>query len=82
MMSDLPSVVGVDKLEYADDVALVCSGDHINKILPKLQKQLDALVAWTQDWGLLINPSKIEAMVFTNKKKLVEPPSLCLPIYN
>lgn len=76
MMRDIPSEFEVHRSEFADDVAVYISGHDVEHISARIQEQIDLFYRWTRAWGLTVNPSKIKAMIFTNKR--ITPPELTI----
>ena len=70
MMKDIPHTEGVHNLEYADDIAFMCSGTTVQEICCNLEIHLDKFYKWTKTWGLQINLGKTKAMFFSRKTTL------------
>ena len=70
-VNDLPRVISTNCLMFCDDVKI------FHKIVsPKdviaLQKDLDAVARWADDWRLKLNASKCKAFKITLKRKFVD----------
>ena len=50
---------------FADDVALWCTHRSIDKAALGVQKALNDIAAWSQNWGLPISAQKSTSVVFT-----------------
>lgn len=57
---------------YADDVAIVYTGERISTLSSKMQRGLDIIQEWCEDNQLSVNPKKTEIVLFTRKRKLGE----------
>lgn len=60
---------GVTTVGYADDVAILVTGDHPRQMTSRLQKALDIVQEWCTSQLLGINPSKTEIVLFTRKRR-------------
>jgi len=58
------------KQAYADDAVNLASGIDIGVIAGQLQKGLNITQRWCKEVGLSVNPRKVEALIFTRKKKI------------
>ncbi|XP_048511339.1 uncharacterized protein LOC125500980 [Athalia rosae] len=54
---------------YADDIALVVTGDHPQRMTNRMQKALDLVEDWCTSQSLRINPGKTEMVLFTRKRR-------------
>ncbi len=54
---------------YADDSATYTSGKNITKIFKSMQKTLDKIASWCNEWGFKLSPSKSTLIIFTRNKK-------------
>ena len=61
---------GVKLVAYADDVVVLARGKFLNTLSELMQGALGKLLTWAEKWGLGINPSKTEMVLFTRKHKL------------
>jgi len=50
--------------KFADDLVAVSTGNSCAEIAVSLQKAVDDLVAWTEEWGMTLNVSKTKVMMF------------------
>jgi ribonuclease HI len=55
---------------YADDLALTSTGVDEGTVYANMQSALDRTVDWGRQQGLTFNPSKTQAMMVTNKRKI------------
>ncbi len=53
--NDLTDNLKIDHLLHADDVKLIASGKQV----PDHQRSLVASSKWSEDWGLILNSSKV-----------------------
>ena len=58
----------------ADDTSLACSVSNVNDIEGILNHELDMLSTWSKQWLVSFNPTKTEAILFSNQN--VQNPSL------
>ena len=65
MISDIPRVEGVTLSEYADDLLIYAADTDKTKVGNMIQKQIDCLFRWTEEWGFTLNPQKTKAMLHT-----------------
>lgn len=65
---DIPSEPGVHLALYADDTAVYTSAVNIKFAIPRLQRGLNRVVEWCQQWNIKINNNKTQAIVFTKRK--------------
>jgi len=68
LLSDLPKIEGVTYSEFADDLAIYCSGREAGEVVLRMQSALDSLHDWTLNWGQSISTLKTKAMYFTNRR--------------
>ena len=47
---------------YADDTAIVVTDSSFEKAKKQLQEELNIIIRWSHDLGLIINPKKIKTM--------------------
>jgi len=52
---------------FADDTLLYSSSIRITAAVKKLQRQIDIVQPWLNQWRITINPSKTTTILFTNK---------------
>ena len=74
-LNDLISTTSpnVKAVQYADDLALICSEDSLILDQKRLQTNLNRLDQWTTDWSMKVNATKTTYMVFglSNKEQTV-----------
>ncbi len=54
---------------YADDLAIVIQGKHLNTVADIMQGSVRLMDSWCKTKGLSANPKKIEVILFTRKRK-------------
>lgn len=59
----------VDVSLYADDLALVYTGDDFDDCEREMQKALDALAEWTERWRMEVACEKTEQLLFCRRRK-------------
>jgi ribonuclease HI len=68
MINDLKlNIPGVELSLFADDSATYKSGKNLNKIVNDIQRGLDEVTRWCDNWGLKISPAKSCGVIFTNR---------------
>ena len=71
------TLLGYDVIGYADDVVLVIRGKFDSTLSDRLQSALNCTLAWCEQEGLTINPTKTVIIPFTNRRKHdLRPPTL------
>jgi ribonuclease HI len=63
---------------YADDAALLCSGENLGQIYMYLQRALDKVSMWSVQHGLTFSAAKSVTVCFTLKRKFRIPKPLTL----
>ncbi len=72
-LNDLPSVLTKSKsFLYADDTAIVCTGQSLQDIVGTLQGELELATTWFSDNKLSLNLKKTKTMFFGTAHKLKE----------
>lgn len=66
---------------FADDIAIWTTANTTKKIQKTLQDRLNEITKWARKWGVNFSPSKTQAIIFTNKLKVI-PPKLLLNSVN
>jgi len=64
---DIPKVPRGELALYADDTTIFAKSMNLTQLVKYLQEGLDLYSNWARDWGISVNPSKSQAMLFTNK---------------
>ena len=59
----------VEAIGYADDVLLMIKGWNIGTMVDLMQKELDRVVEWGKNNGLVFNPEKTKVVTFTRSTK-------------
>ena len=68
MMSSIPHCTEVSMSEYADDILIYSSSSNIQDVTKNIQKQINLLVKWFENWGFRLNENKTKAMMMTLKR--------------
>ena len=63
-------MANADVFLYADDTAIVCSGDDKNQIVSDMTKHLEAASTWLNDHRLSLNLNKTKCMFFVTTPRL------------
>ena len=53
---------------FADDTALLCTGDTVEESTTSLQSAVNAVSSWTKRWNLQLNNSKSVHIDFSHKQ--------------
>ncbi len=64
---------GIKTIAFADDLTVLCTGHDAKTMAELIQRKLKVLESWSSKAGLEFNTAKSNAMMFTNKKKVVKP---------
>lgn len=67
------NILSISRL-FADDTSLACSASNINDLEGIMNHDLAVIANWSKQWLVSFNPSKTEAILFTNHN--VNNPSL------
>lgn len=65
--------MGVSVIAYSDDLLLLISGSVPSIIFDLMRDALEVVSGWCHGKGLSINPEKLQAVLFTNKRNLSLP---------
>jgi hypothetical protein len=65
---DLPTVEDATIATFADDTAILATGNKIEEAAVKLQRASDAVNKWTKKWRIRLNEMKSVNVNFTNQK--------------
>ena len=81
-MSDIPHSILFEIGEYADDIAIIITGDNIEEVHENTQNAIDTLETWARTWSLQFNSTKTKSMCFTKKRVMerLEEPEFTLKI--
>ncbi len=63
------NALGYTAQAYADDLAIVIQGKHLNIVADLMQGSLGVADSWCKSKGLSVNPEKTEVLLITRKKK-------------
>lgn len=68
-VSDIPDQVSDVKIsQYADDIAIWKTHKNIPFAIQKVQKSLNKIIAWCNQWGFQLSVPKTVAMLFSKKR--------------
>lgn len=62
---DIPKNDYTELFLFADDTAITSTAKNPDQITARLQRILDIVARWMQDWKIQINPAKTKAIFFT-----------------
>lgn len=65
---DIPQEEGTTIATFADDTAILATGNTAEEATKKLQRAVDKVSAWTKKWRIKLNESKSTHVNFTNRK--------------
>lgn len=65
--SDIPKNDGVLTATFADDTALLATGQDMQTTIAKLQSAINNVNSWTRKWRIKLNEGKSTHVNFTNK---------------
>ena len=65
---DLPNLEGTTIATFADDTAILATGNNISEATTKLQKTTNSVNNWTKTWRIKLNETKSVHVNFTNQK--------------
>lgn len=76
LVFDIPSLTerGLQILQYADDIAILCTRKSPRIIRRLMQRMIDMITEYLERNGMRINPTKTEAVFF--QKRMMEKPLL------
>ncbi len=63
------NALGYTAQAYADDLAIVIQGKHLNTVADLMQGSLRVVDSWCKTKVLSDNPEKTEVLLFTTKRK-------------
>ena len=66
LFENLPT--NVQSSLFADDGAIWTTSDNLNEATNNIQEALNAIVKWTDSWGLTLSENKTQAIIFTTKR--------------
>ena len=69
MINDMEVTPGVNLSLYADDSAVYKSGNNVNALMTDIQKSLNKIETWCDQWGFTISIKKTTAVIFTHRLK-------------
>jgi ribonuclease HI len=78
MINDFPAPAEKSKTAiFADDSSIWKSGRDLDAITRSLQKNLNKIQAWCNQWGFILSKEKTIAVIFTHKKP-INKANLCI----
>ncbi len=63
------NALGYTAQAYADDLAIVIQGKHLNTVADLMQGSPRVVDSWCKTKGLSVNPEETEVLLFTRKRK-------------
>ena len=66
-VNDIPVTQACQVTQYADDIAIYTSHRNPRYLESHLQKQVDALEDWCEDWLIKLNAKKTQLMIITRQ---------------
>ena len=72
-VNDIPVTPACQVTQYADDIAIYTSHRNPRYLEAHLQKQVDELEDWCEDWFIKLNAKKTQLMIITrqNSRKMI-----------
>ena len=72
-VNDIPVTPACQVTQYADDIAIYTSHRNPRYLEARLQKQVDELEDWCEDWFIKLNAKKTQLMIITgqNSRKMI-----------
>ena len=72
-VNDIPVTQACQVIQYADDIAIYTSYRNPRYLEAHLQKQVDELEDWCEDWFIKLNAKKTQLMIITsqNSRKMI-----------
>ena len=67
-INDVPKTSNCTIATFADDTAVLATGNSIEESTVKLQRTADNIATWTRKWRIKLNEEKSTYINFTNKK--------------
>lgn len=67
-INDVPKTTNCTIATFADDTAVMATGNSIEESTRKLQQAADNIATWTYKWRIKLNETKSTYINFTNKK--------------
>jgi len=66
-INDMPKEKEANIALFADDTVFFASGTTNNAAISRVQRQIDLALPWFKQWKISLNPSKTQAIMFTNR---------------
>ena len=73
-VNDIPTTPPCQCTQYADDIGIYTSHRNMNYLKTHLQKQIDDLEDWCEEWFIKLNPRKTQLIQISNKKSVSDLP--------
>jgi hypothetical protein len=67
-INDLSETLNCTIATFADDTAIMATGNTLDEPTTKLQRAADDIVTWTRKWRIKLNETKPTYINFTNQK--------------
>jgi len=71
-INDTPRTPGVHLALFADDTCIYATDRKESYVLRKLQRGLNAMEEWCEQWNIKINENKTRAVCFSRRLRRVE----------
>ena len=68
----MPKTNHVKIAQFADDIAIYYSNKNFKCLTRRIQEESKVIIGYFKNWKLNTNPSKSEAILFTNKYKYLK----------
>jgi ribonuclease HI len=68
MINDFPESLNIENMLFADDSAVFKSGRNLKFIVEQMQKHLQQIQKWCDEWGFKLSATKSVAVVFSFRK--------------
>ena len=82
-VNDLPTGEknGAYQFQFADDIAICCTGPNEMAAVRKLQRAVDDVESWCRKWRMKLNGDKSNLVILSKKRKKQEE-NLCILLFN
>ena len=82
-VNDLPTGEknGASQFQFADDIAICCTGPNEMAAVRKLQRAVDDVESWCRKWRMKLNGDKSNLVILSKKRKKQEE-NLCILLFN
>ena len=82
-VNDLPTGEknGASQFQFADDIAICCTGPNEIAAVRKLQRAVNDVESWCRKWRMKLNGDKSNLVILSKKRKKQEE-NLCILLFN